>query len=142
MRSMSRTKKTIEDGITFLDQGARQTVAKYVYEPGNGTRYEVWFAFYRDEEAAMARKKKQTEIPGVEREADEELDDAAARVYELTAERQAKHDEEKEARTALVELMRAKDVTRYVYVDGEERFDVILEESSRVKVRKAKAGAD
>lgn len=87
----------------------------------------------------MARKKKQTEIPGAERECDPELDEAAGRVYELTRERLEKHEEEKEARGELIALMRSKDVTSYLYVDGEERYDVTLEESEKVKVKKAKA---
>ena len=87
----------------------------------------------------MARKKKQTEIPGAEREVDEELDDAAGRVRDLTRERLDKHAEEKEARVELIALMRAKKLTSYIYVDGEDRFKVTLEESEKVKVQKAKA---
>ena len=84
----------------------------------------------------MARK--QTEIPGAERERDEELDGAAERVYRLTAERLEKHEEEKEARAELIALMRSKKVTSYLYVDGEERFNVTLEETEKVKVKKMK----
>ncbi len=84
-------------------------------------------------------RRKQTEIPGAERERDEELDEAAGRVYELTAERLAKHDEEKEARGELIALMRSKGVISYLFVDGEERYQVTLEESEKVKVKKTKA---
>lgn len=87
----------------------------------------------------MARKKKQTEIPGAEREVDEELDDAAAAVRDLTAERMSKHEEEKEARAALIALMRSKKKKAYLYVDGEERYLVTLEESEKIKVKKKPA---
>ena len=85
----------------------------------------------------MARK--QTDIPGTEPKRDQELDAAAADVYELTSERQEVHEKEKLARTTLIELMRKKSVDRYLYVDGDEKFDVQLEESEKVTVRKAKS---
>lgn len=84
-------------------------------------------------------RRKQTEIPGAERERDEELDEAAELVYRLTAERLEKHEEEKEARGELITLMRSKKTTSYLLVDGEERYQVTLEESEKVKVKKKKA---
>jgi hypothetical protein len=84
----------------------------------------------------MARK--QAEIPGTERERDEELDAAAADVYELTAERLAAHEREKLARTKLIETMQRKSVSEYLYEDGQERYQVTLTETERVSVRKAK----
>ncbi len=86
----------------------------------------------------MARQRKQTEIPGAEREVDEELDEAAGRVRDLTRERLAKHADEKEARAALIALLHEKDLKSYLFVDGEDRFTVTLEENEKVKVQKAK----
>ena len=45
----SRTKKTGEAGIVAVEHGGTQKVTKYVYEPGNATRYEVWLTFHGDE---------------------------------------------------------------------------------------------
>ncbi len=82
--------------------------------------------------------KKQREIPGTEREVDQELDSAASDVYELTAERIAVHEREKGARTKLCDLMKKKGLDVYVYQDGEERYDVRFSETEKVSVKKSK----
>lgn len=85
----------------------------------------------------MARKQK--EIPGTERESDEEIDAAAADVYEFTADRLRIQEQEGLARNKLLDLMKRKNVTDYLYVDGEQRFTVARRGSERVSVKKAKA---
>jgi hypothetical protein len=85
----------------------------------------------------MARKK-QTEVPGTERESDPEIDAAAADVYELTAERLDIQEREKGARAKLLDLMTKKNLEIYVYEDGEERYDVRRKETIKVSVKKAK----
>ena len=89
----------------------------------------------------MTRQRRQGEIPGTEPKRDDELDAAASNVYELTAERQEVHEREKLARGRLIEMMKKKKVEVYAFIDGEQRFDVKLEESERVSVRKAKQAA-
>lgn len=87
----------------------------------------------------MARK--QTEVPGTERPRDAEVDAAACDVYELTSERLAVHEREMLARSHLLQLMERKGLTSYEYVDGEERYDVVLRETKKsvsVKVSRDK----
>ncbi len=86
------------------------------------------------------RKKKQTEVPGTERESIPEVDAAAADVYELTRERLDIQEKEKNARAKLMDLMKKHKLTSvgYVYEDGEERYDVQFKETEKVSVKKAK----
>ena len=90
----------------------------------------------------MARTKKQTEVPGTERETDPELDAASADVYELTAKRLAAHAEEKLARAKLADVMRKKERDAYTYVDGEETYNVKRTETEKVSVKKATSGGE
>lgn len=91
----------------------------------------------------MAKSRKQPTLPaeGMAEDVDEEIDAAAGDVYELTAKRQEVHEREKDARARLIEIMKAKGKDRYTWIDGDERFEVVLEESEKVKVRKAKGQA-
>lgn len=83
----------------------------------------------------MAGAKKQSEIPGTERETDPEIDAAAQDVYELTQQRIELQKKEAAARDVLLDRMKSKGIEHYAYIDGDERYDVKRSERESVSVR-------
>jgi hypothetical protein len=72
----------------------------------------------------MPRKKKQTEIPGTERQRDDEIALAAEDLRDVRARRMALSEEETAAADRLIDLLRKK--KRDVYVDEEGGYRVAL----------------
>ncbi len=93
-----------------------------------------------------SRKKRQTEIPGTERQVDEELSDAAERLHSIRTDRMELQTKEAGAQAELLELMRQRKMESYIDEDlelkvtvrhGEDKISV-----TKLKTPKAPADAD
>lgn len=91
--------------------------------------------------------KAQQQIPGTERIEDEELTAAAEEYRTFRDERMKLGEKEAEAKNTLIEMMKRKGHTKYVYEDnasGKER-KVILSQKDNVSVatvKRAESGGD
>lgn len=83
-------------------------------------------------------KRKQTEIPGTERQVDEELDAAAEALRSVRAERMELQVEESAAALKLRDLLKDRKLDQYVYEDAEgaKRRASLVPGEDRVSVRK------
>ena len=87
-----------------------------------------------------SKRKRQTEIPGTERQgADEELDEVVQNLVNARYKRMELQKAEIQAELAVQETMRAKKKRTYVYFDGEFEFDVTLTPGPpKVKLKRKK----
>lgn len=85
----------------------------------------------------MARKKKQTEIPGTERVVDEAVSDAAEALHLVRNQRMKLSEQESEAAETLLTVMREKGLESYVDEDLELRV-IIKHGADKVSVTKIK----
>ncbi len=85
-------------------------------------------------------KKRQTEIPGTEREANPTLDPIVERLLNARERRMNAKQDEDEATAELGPEMMAQGLSSYAYFDGEDRYDVTLESlDDKIRVKKAKS---
>lgn len=81
--------------------------------------------------------RKQTEIPGTERQYDEEVSDAASALHKIRTQRMKLTAKESEAAEKLLELLRARKLDSYVDDDNELRV-TLRPGKDRVSVTKIK----
>jgi hypothetical protein len=88
----------------------------------------------------MARaQKRQTEIPGVEREVIPDIEELAAPYTDALYRRQELQEEENQLREQLGARMDALGLERYVYHDGEASYVITRDAVMKVKVKRVKA---
>jgi hypothetical protein len=83
---------------------------------------------------------KQTEIPGTERPSNPEVEEAAEEYRALRDERMHLQEKEGQAKAALLDRLKAHNLTSYRYADsdGVER-KIMIQEKENVKIAKIKA---
>lgn len=85
----------------------------------------------------MAKAKKQTVIPGTERQGNKKVATAAEKYVEIRDERMALTRREVEARDALLSAMREAGLSTYVDEDADPQLEVVIVPGEeKVKVRR------
>lgn len=87
--------------------------------------------------------KTQTEIPGTERPSNPEVEEAAEEYRLLRDQRMQLSEKEGQAKAALLEKLKAHNLTSYRYADqdGVER-KIMIQEKENVKIAKVKTSDD
>lgn len=84
-------------------------------------------------------RKRQAELPGVERNSDEVLDGLAATWVEKAGERAALGSVLKNLKSKIEQAMADRGIKRYRFVDGEIEKEIVISESKEVEIVKVKA---
>jgi hypothetical protein len=90
----------------------------------------------------MANSKKQLEIPGAEVESIAELDEVAGPYTAALYDRQELQVRENQLREQLADRMLELQVERYVYSDGDARYTITREASTRLKCKRTRGDGD
>lgn len=85
---------------------------------------------------ATRKGRRQTELAGMERPRDEEIEAAADDLVEANQKLSKAHDLREERSKRLLELMKKKGLSTYKSEDDSFRIDVVHTESEKVKVTK------
>jgi hypothetical protein len=93
-------------------------------------------------ETDMARRAKQTQIPGTERPTVPELDEIAGPYVERLYERMELQRDEKSLKLQLLERMKQLKRKVYTFHDGEDEYEFQVESSAKLKTKRKKLGAD
>lgn len=85
----------------------------------------------------------QREIPGTERPAAiPEIDEAAAKYFALNEERKKLVDQASDARALLAKRMNERKISKYIWIDGDQRKVCVVETQSDVKMRNPQRGEE
>jgi hypothetical protein len=90
----------------------------------------------------MARRGKQTQIPGTERPTVPELDEIAGPYVERLYERMEMQRDEKALKLQLLERMKQLKHKAYTFHDGEDEYEFSVESSSKLKTKRKKLGEE
>lgn len=86
--------------------------------------------------------KKQTEIPGTERKVNKAIEEKAQILRKHRTARLKKQQDEADAQADLLETMKAEKVSRYRWEEDGVEMEVVVDDVTKVRVRKVKAEGD